>query len=73
MSPAPVRTTGAAVPTATSGAVAIAAVATVVIEAVARVVAGSEDTRQPGNLKPYRQLHNPLLIQPSQIGAAQAI
>jgi len=38
------------VPTATVGVAAMAAVVTVVVEAAARVVAGSEDISQPGDL-----------------------
>ena len=70
MSPALVRTTGVAVPMVTGGVAAMAAVVTVVIEAAARVVAGSEDISQPGDLKSYWHLYKPLLTHPSQIGAA---
>jgi len=61
------QTTGA---TATRGVAVIAAVVMVAVEAAGRVVAGSEDTRQPGYMKSYRQLHNPLLTHPSQIGGS---
>ena len=50
MSPALAQTIGAVVPTATGGVAAMAAVVTVVVEAAARVVAGSEDISQPGDL-----------------------
>ena len=53
MSPALARTTGVAVPTATGGAAAMAAVVTVVVGVAARVVAGSEDIRQPSHLNSY--------------------
>ena len=43
-------TTGVVVPTAAGGVAATAAVVTVAVEAVARVVAGSEDISQPGDL-----------------------
>ncbi len=66
------QTIGVVVPTATGGVAAMAAVVTVVVEveAAARVVAGSEDIRQHGDLNSCWHLHKPLLTHPSQIGAA---
>ena len=71
MSPALVRTTGVVVPMATEGVVAMAvAVVTVVVGVAGRVVAGSEDIRQGGDLNSNWHLHRPLLTHPSQIEAA---
>ena len=74
MSRVPARTTEVVVPTATEGVVAMAVVVMVVVvmvvvEAAARVVAGSGDISQPGDLNQYWQWL-PLLTHPSQIGAA---
>ncbi len=79
MSRVPARTTEVVVPTATEGVVAMAVVVmvvvvmvvvvVVVVEAAARVVAGSGDISQPGDLNQYWQWL-PLLTHPSQIGAA---
>ena len=51
MSPALVRTTGVAVPMVTVGVVV--AITAVVMVVAGRVVAGSEDIRQPGDLNSY--------------------
>jgi hypothetical protein len=49
--------------------VVMVVVVMVVVEAAARVVAGSGDISQPGDLNQYWQWL-PLLTHPSQIGAA---